>query len=60
MKIAIIPVTPFQQNCTLIWDETTHAPAVAHRRGDVHHRAGVVGRVAPGGASAVVGAQTSG
>ena len=35
MKIAIIPVTPFQQNCTLLWDETTMRGAVIDPGGDV-------------------------
>ena len=35
MKIAIIPVTPFQQNCTLIWDEETLKGVVIDPGGDV-------------------------
>ena len=35
MKIAIIPVTPFQQNCTLMWDEATMRGAVIDPGGDV-------------------------
>ncbi len=35
MKIAIIPVTPFQQNCSLVWDETTMRGAVIDPGGDV-------------------------
>jgi glyoxylase-like metal-dependent hydrolase (beta-lactamase superfamily II) len=35
MKIAIIPVTPFQQNCALLWDETTMRGAVIDPGGDV-------------------------
>ena len=35
MKIAIIPVTSFQQNCTLLWDETTMRGAVVDPGGDV-------------------------
>ncbi len=35
MKIAIIPVTPFQQNCALVWDETTMRGAVIDPGGDV-------------------------
>ncbi len=27
-KIMIIPVTPFQQNCSLVWDEETNIGAV--------------------------------
>ncbi len=35
MKAAIIPVTPFQQNCTLIWDEATRIGAVVDPGGDL-------------------------
>jgi hydroxyacylglutathione hydrolase len=35
MKAAIIPVTPFQQNCSLIWDEVSMAGAVVDPGGDV-------------------------
>ena len=35
MKIAIIPVTPFQQNCTLMWDEATMQGAVIDPGGEV-------------------------
>jgi glyoxylase-like metal-dependent hydrolase (beta-lactamase superfamily II) len=35
MKIAIIPVTPFQQNCSLLLCETTHRAAVVDPGGDL-------------------------
>ncbi len=35
MKFQIIPVTPFQQNCTLMWDENTNKAAVVDPGGDV-------------------------
>lgn len=35
LKAAIVPVTDFQQNCTLIWDETTMLGAVVDPGGDV-------------------------
>lgn len=35
LKAAIVPVTPFQQNCTLIWDEATKVGAVVDPGGDV-------------------------
>jgi hydroxyacylglutathione hydrolase len=35
MKAAIIPVTPFQQNCTLLWDEETMHGAVVDPGGDL-------------------------
>lgn len=35
LKAAIVPVTPFQQNCTLLWDEATQAGAVVDPGGDL-------------------------
>jgi hydroxyacylglutathione hydrolase len=35
LKAAIVPVTPFQQNCTLIWDPETMAGAVVDPGGDL-------------------------
>ena len=35
LKAAIVPVTPFQQNCTLLWDEETKAGAVVDPGGDL-------------------------
>ncbi len=35
MKFAIIPVTPFQQNCTLMWCEETMRAAVVDPGGDI-------------------------
>ena len=35
MKFQIIPVTSFQQNCTLMWDENTNKAAVVDPGGDV-------------------------
>jgi len=35
LKAAIIPVTPLQQNCTLVWDEATKAALVFDPGGDV-------------------------
>jgi hydroxyacylglutathione hydrolase len=37
LKAAIIPVTPFQQNCTLIWDPATMIGAVVDPGGDLEH-----------------------
>lgn len=34
-KIMIIPVTPFQQNCALVWNEDTRIGAVVDPGGDV-------------------------
>ena len=35
LKAAIIQVTPFQQNCTLLWDEATKVGAVVDPGGDL-------------------------
>jgi glyoxylase-like metal-dependent hydrolase (beta-lactamase superfamily II) len=35
LKIAIVPVTPFQQNCSIVWDETTKRGAVIDPGGDL-------------------------
>ncbi len=35
LKIEIIPVTPFSQNCALIWDDASKAGAVIDPGGDV-------------------------
>jgi len=35
MKYSIIPVTPFQQNCTLLWCESTNKAAVVDPGGDI-------------------------
>jgi glyoxylase-like metal-dependent hydrolase (beta-lactamase superfamily II) len=35
LKAAIVPVTPFQQNCTLVWDEASRKGAVVDPGGDL-------------------------
>lgn len=35
LKAAIVPVTPFQQNCTLLWDEASKQGAVIDPGGDL-------------------------
>ena len=35
LNIAVVPVTPFEQNCTLIWNEETKAGVVIDPGGDV-------------------------
>lgn len=46
MKVEIIPVTPFQQNCSLLWDETTKTGAVVDPGGDLER---IMARVAAHG-----------
>jgi glyoxylase-like metal-dependent hydrolase (beta-lactamase superfamily II) len=35
MQIAVVPVTPFQQNCSIVWCERTHRAAVIDPGGDL-------------------------
>jgi glyoxylase-like metal-dependent hydrolase (beta-lactamase superfamily II) len=35
MKVAVVPVTPFAQNCTFIWDDTTKHAAIVDPGGEV-------------------------
>jgi hydroxyacylglutathione hydrolase len=35
MKAIVVPVTPFQQNCSIIWDEATKLAAVVDPGGDL-------------------------
>lgn len=35
LKAAVVPVTPFEQNCTLIWDEVSMVGAIVDPGGDV-------------------------
>ena len=35
MRVTVVPVTPFAQNCTLIWDEATREAVVIDPGGDV-------------------------
>jgi hydroxyacylglutathione hydrolase len=35
MRIAVVPVTPFRQNCSLVWCETTRDAAVVDPGGDL-------------------------
>lgn len=44
IKAAIVPVTPLQQNCTLIWDEETKKGAIIDPGGDVARIQEVIGK----------------
>lgn len=37
LKIQIMPVTPLQQNCSLIWDDETNEGVLTDVGGDVEH-----------------------
>ena len=43
-RAAIIPVTPFQQNCVLLWDEATRVGAVVDPGGDLPRIAEAIAR----------------
>ena len=45
LKAAIIPVTPFQQNCAILWDASTKRGAVIDPGGDVGRILEAVGKV---------------
>jgi glyoxylase-like metal-dependent hydrolase (beta-lactamase superfamily II) len=45
LKAAIVPVTPFQQNCTLLWDEETMRGAVVDPGGDLDRIEGAIGKI---------------
>jgi hydroxyacylglutathione hydrolase len=44
MKIAVVPVTPFQQNCSIVWCEATLRGAVVDPGGDLERILEVVDR----------------
>ncbi len=45
LKAAILPVTEFQQNCTLLWDEDTKAAAIVDPGGDVDGILAAIGKL---------------
>lgn len=45
LKAAIVPVTPFQQNCAILWDERTKLGAVIDPGGDVERILETVGKL---------------
>ncbi|MFN3623700.1 MAG: MBL fold metallo-hydrolase [Hyphomicrobium sp.] len=45
LKAAIVPVTPFQQNCTLLWDPETKKGAVVDPGGDLDHIVAAIAEV---------------
>jgi hydroxyacylglutathione hydrolase len=45
LKAAIVPVTPFQQNCTLLWDEETKKGAVVDPGGDLERIEAAIAKV---------------
>lgn len=45
LKVGILPVTPLQQNCTLMWDEETMKGAVFDPGGDVPRIVEAIGEI---------------
>src|SRR5262245_47663666 len=45
LKAAIVPVTPFQQNCTLLWDEDSKKGAVVDPGGDLDRIEAAIGKL---------------
>lgn len=45
LNAAIVPVTPFEQNCTLIWDRDTKRGAVIDPGGDLDRIEAAIGKV---------------
>lgn len=45
LRAAIIPVTPFQQNCTLLWDAQSKVGAVVDPGGDLDRIEGAIAEV---------------
>ena len=45
LKAAIVPVTPYQQNCTLLWDEATKEGAVVDPGGDLDRIEAAIAKV---------------
>ena len=45
LKAAIVPVTLFQQNCTLLWDEASKAGAVVDPGGDLDRIEEAIGKI---------------
>lgn len=44
LQFAIIPVTPFAQNCTLLWDEASKRGAIVDPGGDIDRLVGEIER----------------
>ena len=44
MQLAVVPVTPFQQNCSVVWCERTRAAAIVDPGGDLDAVLDVVAR----------------
>ncbi len=45
LKAAVLPVTPFQQNCSLLWDEGTRRALVVDPGGEVPRIQDAIGRL---------------
>ncbi|HMR31707.1 MAG TPA: MBL fold metallo-hydrolase [Geminicoccaceae bacterium] len=45
LRAAIVPVTPFQQNCSIVWDDRTKQAAVVDPGGDVPRILAAIGKL---------------
>lgn len=45
LRAAIVPVTPFQQNCTLLWDDASKVGAVVDPGGDLDEIRAAIGEL---------------
>ena len=45
LQVRIVPVTPLQQNCSLIWDTATKHAAFVDPGGDIDRLLGFVGHI---------------
>ena len=45
LRVAIVPVTPFQQNCSILYDESTLEAAVVDPGGDVDRIEAAIGKI---------------
>src|ERR671939_526374 len=46
LRAAIVPVTPFAQNCSILWDDTTNRAAVVDPGGDLSRILEAIGKTA--------------
>jgi hydroxyacylglutathione hydrolase len=44
LKAATVPVTPFQQNCTILWEEPSRRAVVIDPGGDVQRILDAIGK----------------
>ena len=45
LRAAIVPVTPFQQNCSILWCDASHRAAIVDPGGDVARIRAAIGQM---------------